>query len=201
MHMPIDKMIERLKSIKEYKIQFEKAFPNDSDPITSTNVAKALATFERTVISGQAPFDTWINGDEGAISESAKRGFLLFNTKGRCALCHSDWNFSDGSFHDIGIDDKDIGRGQWLSIPTMQHAFKTMGLRNIDRRAPYMHNGSLQTLADVVDHYDNNFVKRDSLDDLIVPLHLTDQEKADLITFLKTLTSVDNPVAIPNMPK
>lgn len=201
MHMPLNQMVERLKAIGEYKPIFEIAFPKDSNPISSENVAKALATFERTVISGQAPFDRWVDGDESAISASAKHGFMVFNNKAKCASCHSDWNFSDHGFHDTGINDDDIGRGKWLPLPTMQHAFKTMGLRNIARRAPYMHNGSLPTLMDVVNHYDHGFVKRDSLDDLISPLNLTDAEKNDLVEFLKTLTSEDNPVSIPMMPK
>lgn len=201
MHMPLDQLIQRLKAIREYKPLFEKAFPDDTQPIQSDNVAKALATFERTIVSGQAPFDRWIQGDETAISQPAKRGFQVFNTKGKCVLCHSGWNFSDGSFHDIGINDDDIGRGKWVPLPSMQHAFKTMGLRNIDRRAPYMHNGSLATLMDVINHYDHDFTKRESLADDIGPLHLRDQEKTDLIEFLKSLTSEDEPVSIPRLPQ
>lgn len=201
MHMPLDQLVDRLKGIGEYLSLFQAAFPDDGNPITSENIAKALATFERTVVSGEAPFDRWIKGDESAISAEAKRGFLIFNTKGNCAACHSDWRFSDGSFHDIGIKDEDIGRGKWLKLTPMQHAFKTMGLRNIGRRAPYMHNGSMATLLDVIDHYDHGFVKRESLADDIKPLHLSPQEKQDLIAFLKTLTSKDEPITIPDMPK
>lgn len=201
MNMPLDTMILRLKGIAGYRPLFEEAFPGDSVPIRAENVAKAIATFERTVVSQQAPFDRWIAGNETAISESAKKGFLIFNKKGNCAACHSGWNFSDGSFHDIGIDDADIGRGQWVPVPMMQHAFKTVGLRNIARRAPYMHNGSFATLENVIEHYDHGFTKRESLSNEIRTLHLTGQEKIDLVEFLKTLTSHDDPVAVPQMPK
>jgi cytochrome c peroxidase len=201
MHISADDMTQRLKSINEYAQLFKKAFPEDPDPIRSENVARALATFERTVISGIAPFDLWIQGDKTAIPESAKRGFLIFNKKAQCAACHSGWNFSDGSFHDIGIDDDDIGRGKWLSLSVMQHAFKTVGLREIERRAPYMHNGSLPSLLDVVNHYDHGFVARESLAGEVKPLHLTEQEKTDLVAFLKTLTSHNEPVIIPQLPR
>ncbi len=201
MNLPLDEVVVRLKDIKEYTPLFKAAFPGEKDPITAKNIGKAISTFERTVVSGEAPFDKWINGDEKAISESAKKGFLLFNQKAKCSSCHSGWRLSDGSFHDIGINDDDIGRGKIVPLPEMQHAFKTVGLRNIDRRAPYMHNGSIKNLMDVVNHYDNGFVKRESLSDLIKPLGLTQKEKEELVEFMKTLTSKDKPVTIPDMPK
>jgi cytochrome c peroxidase len=202
MHMTKEKMINMLEDIKEYKPLFEKAFPGESDPINENNVAKAIATFERGIVSEQAPFDLWIEGDEQAISEAAKRGFTVFNKKANCAACHSGWQFSDGSFHDIGLDTPDIGRGKFVpQLLLMQKAFKTTGLRNIERRAPYMHNGSLKTLEEVIDHYDHGFIQRDSLSEEIKPLDLTAEEKADLIAFLKTLTSEDTPVTIPVLPK
>lgn len=201
MNMPLDQAVARLKAIPEYTPLFKAAFPNEQDAITKDTIAKAIATYERTIVSGEAPFDRWVNGDENAISPAAKRGFILFNTKANCASCHSGWRLSDGSFHDIGINDDDIGRGKFLPMPQMQHAFKTVGLRNIDRRAPYMHNGSMKTLEEVIDHYNHGFVKRESLSDSIKPLHLTAQEKKDLVEYLKTLTSNDKPVTIPTMPR
>ena len=204
MAMNLDIMLGILDGVAEYETLFKAAFPDDQDGdiITKEKVAMAIATYERGVISGEAPFDRWINGDEDAISASAKRGFLLFNKKANCAACHSGWNFSDSSFHDIGIDDADIGRGAILKqILPMQHAFKTVGLRNIDRRAPYMHNGAYQTLEDVIEHYDNGFVQRDSLSDEMKQLNLTKAEKRDLLAFLKTLTSKDKPVELPDLPR
>lgn len=205
MNVPIDMMIAKLDHTPEYLPLFEMAFfsknPKDAK-ITPELVAAAIATYERGVVSADAPFDKWIKGDENAIEESAKRGFVLFNTKANCAACHSGWNLSDGSFHDIGLKSEDIGRGKFLTkMPKMQHAFKTVGLRNIAERAPYMHDGSLETLDAVIDHYDHGFVKRDSLADEIKPLNLTPGDKADLISFLKTLSSKDTPVDLPILPK
>jgi cytochrome c peroxidase len=165
-------------------------------------VAKAIATFERTVVSGRAPFDQWVAGDEKAISEEAKRGFVTFNTKARCAECHGSWRFTDDSFHDIGLPGDDIGRGKFLpDVVKMQHAFKTPGLREIARRAPYMHDGSIATLEAVVDHYDEGGVARPSRSDLMKPLQLSSQEKADLVAFMRTLTSDVGPVSVPVLPR
>lgn len=200
MNQPLDKAVRAI-DIPTYRALFANAFPGDDRPVTAKNIAKAIATFERKIVSDKAPFDKWIDGDETAISEQAKRGFVVFNDKARCATCHSGWSFSDGSFHDIGLPDGDPGRGKILRIAAMQHAFKTVGLRNIDRRYPYMHDGSLATLDDVVAHYDSGFVNRASLDPLIKPLSLTATEKADLVAFLHTLTSDDAPVAAPALPR
>lgn len=202
MGMTAERVLAFLRGTREYAVAFTAAFPAERDPVTLDNLAKALATFERGIVSAQAPFDAWIAGDEAAISETAKRGFMLFNGKAKCAACHSGWRFSDGSFHDTGLDDPDEGRGKFLSgMVVMQNAFKTVGLRNIARRAPFMHNGSLKTLGDVVDFYNDRFVRRESLSDEIKPLNLTSDEKADLLAFLDTLTSDDPPVAIPNLPR
>src|SRR5215470_1387737 len=152
MNLPIDQLLEKLKGIAEYEPLFRAAFPKEG--MKPETIAKAIATYERTVVSGRAPFDAWIEGDERAIGEDAKRGFALFNGKGGCMNCHSGWNFTDDSFHDIGLSDADIGRGKFLpAIVKMQQAFKTPGLREINRRGPYMHNGSIATIEAVIDHY------------------------------------------------
>jgi len=200
MNMPLDKMVERVNNITGYKPMFAKAYPGEG--INEKTVAKAIATFERTVISGTAPFDEWVNGRENAISESAKHGFDVFNTKGLCVQCHAGWNFTDDGFHDIGVADDDIGRGKVLpGIPAVMHAFKTPTLRNVAQRRPYLHNGSETTLEDVVRFYNTGGqAKRDSLDVNIKPLNLTDQEMRDLCAFLLTLSSNDKPVTIPTLP-
>ena len=200
MNLPIDQLVDRLKGIAEYAPLFQTAFPGDG--IAPATVAKAIATYERTVVSGRAPFDAWVEGNETAISDSAKNGFVVFNTKGNCSACHSGWNFTDDSFHDIGLPDEDIGRGKFLpGVPKMQHAFKTPGLREIARRGPYMHDGSLATLVAVVDHYNSAGVDRASRADEIKPLQLSDQEKTDLVNFMNTLTSDMEPTTIPNLPR
>jgi cytochrome c peroxidase len=200
MNMSLDVLMQRLSAIPEYKSLFEAAFPGD--PMSPKTLAKAIATYERTVVSEQPSFDAWIGGDEKAISEEAKRGFVVFNTKGQCAACHEGWNFTNDGFQDIGLPDADIGRGQFLpNIPKMSHAFKTPGLREITLRGPYMHNGSLATLKDVVEHYDSGGVNRPSRADLVKPLGLTAQEKSDLVAFLETLTSTNRPTTMPVLPR
>jgi cytochrome c peroxidase len=190
----------KIKGIKGYVDLFEKAYPGDE--ITPEVIAKAIAIYERGVVSSDAPFDHWLKGNEKAISPAAKEGFKLFNTKARCASCHSGWSFTDGSFHDIGVKDDDIGRGKFLRLTSQQHAFKTPGLRNITQRGPYLHAGSEPTLESVVDFYDRGGdAKRDSLSAEIKPLGLTAQEKAAVVEFLKTLTSVDKPVDLPVLPR
>lgn len=200
MNLPIDQLMERLKGIPGYVPLFDAAFPNEG--IKPETVAKAIATYERTVVSARAPFDSWIDNNESAISEDAKRGFVLFNTKAGCAQCHSGWNFTDYSFQDIGLADADIGRGKFLpSIDKMQHAFKTPSLREIGRRGPYMHDGSIPTLEAVVEHYDKGGVDRPSRSELMRALGLTAQEKKELVAFMQTLTSTPEPTTVPVLPR
>jgi cytochrome c peroxidase len=200
MNMPLDQLMQRLSSVPEYKPLFALAFPQEG--MNEKTLAKAIATYERTVVSEHAPFDAWVEGDEKAISEDAKRGFALFNGKAQCAACHEGWNFTNEGFQDIGLPSEDIGRGQYLpGVIKMQHAFKTPSLREIARRAPYMHDGSLPTLEAVVDHYDSGGVDRPTRSDLMKPLGLTAQEKTDLVAFLNTLTSNLTPTAAPVLPR
>jgi cytochrome c peroxidase len=200
MNMPIERLMDRLASISGYDRLFAAAFPGEG--ITPKTLAKAIATYERTVVSDYAAFDAWIDGNEQAISEEAKRGFVMFNTKAHCSSCHEGWNFSNEGFHDIGLASPDVGRGQFLkNVTKMQHAFKTPGLREITNRGPYMHDGSIGTLEDVVEHYDRGGIDRPSRSDLVTPLGLTVQEKADLVAFLKSLTSNPNPTSVPFLPR
>jgi cytochrome c peroxidase len=200
MNMPIGQLMERLSSVAEYKPLFAAVFPKEG--LKPETLAAAIATYERTVVSERAPFDVWIDGDEKAISEEAKRGFALFNTKAQCSSCHEGWNFTNDGFHDIGLSSPDIGRGEFLpTIPKMKYAFKTPGLREIARRGPYMHDGSIATLEQVIDHYDRGGIDRPSRSDLIKPLGLSAQEKSDLVAFLKTLTSDLSPTAVPVLPR
>jgi len=200
MNLPIDQLLAKLKAIPEYAPLFKAAFPKDG--MTPDNIAKSIATYERTVVSGRAPFDAWIEGNDKAISEDAKRGFALFNGKGGCQNCHSGWNFTDDSFHDIGLSDADIGRGKLLpNIVKMQQAFKTPGLREITRRGPFMHDGSVATLEAVIEHYNDGGINRPSRSELIKPLGLSAQEKTDLVAFMKTLTSNMDPTTVPVLPR
>ena len=194
----VDEAVARISEIPAYRRAFEKAF--GAEGVSARTIPLAIATYERTAVSGEAPFDRWITGDETAISEDAKRGFDLFNGRANCAACHGGWNFTDNGFHDIGLPDKDIGRGEWVKLTSMQHAFKTPTLRDADRRGPYMHDGSLATLAAVIDQYDGGGVARPSRAQEVEPLHLTADEKRALLAFLGTLTGANPPVVLPVLP-
>ena len=201
MNLPEPVLIERLSAVPGYVYAFQSAF--GEGPITRRKVELALATFERSIVSGEAPFDRWIGGDEAAISNAAKRGFNLFNGKANCAACHSGWAFTDGSFHDIGTaKGDDLGRGKLFPTSVkLRYAFKTPTLRNVAQRAPYMHDGSVPTLAAVIDLYNRGGIKRPSRAEDIHPLGLSEQEKADLIAFLGTLSAPAQVVAIPDVPR
>ncbi len=196
MAMPLPKLVTTLRDIPGYRSAFSKAFPGEA--ISTATIGKAIAAFERTVVSATAPFDRWIEGDENAIDPSAKRGFVVFNTKARCASCHSGWRFTDDSFHDIGLPDDDIGRAKVVSgVNFLRHAFKTPTLRNVVERAPYMHNGSKLTLFDVITHYNAGFDRRPSLSADIKKLNLNGKDFEDLTAFLQTLSSNDPMVTPP----
>ena len=200
MNLPHDELITRLKSIASYKPYFDRAYPGEG--ITTKTVGRAIATFERTVVSGEAPFDRWIKGNKKAVSESAKRGFVLFNEKAECSVCHSGWRFTDDGFHDIGVPGKDKGRGAVLQVADLNFTFKTPTLRNVDHRAPFMHDGSEATLEDTIDLYnEGGRVRRPTISPNVKKLGLTSQEKRDLVAFLKTLTSQDKAVKIPMLPR
>ena len=197
MNLPEGELIERLSAVPGYVRSFAAAFGEGG--ITRRHVEAALATYERSIVSAAAPFDRWVTGDEEAIDQGAKRGFALFTGKAHCSECHSGWAFTDGSFHDIGTaQGDDIGRGRLFpSSVKLRYAFKTPTLRDVARRAPYMHDGSFATLDDVIELYDRGGIARPSRSPVIRPLALTASEKADLISFVHTLTSPPQPVGLP----
>ena len=190
-------LLARLRAAPAYVRAFAGAFPERAaagapeEAISRRTVELALATFQRSIVSGEAPFDRWIAGDARAIGPNAKAGFMLFNGKAQCAGCHSGWTFTDGSFHDIGVGTgEDVGRAAFFpdSIQ-LRYAFKTPTLRDVADRGPYMHDGSLTSLSDVIDLYDRGGIDRPSRSPAIKPLGLTESEKRDLLAFLKTLSA------------
>jgi len=196
MGMPsADEVVRRISADSTYQPLFQSAF--NAPDVTRRKIELALATFERTITFRDAPFDRWIEGDERAIGRSAKRGFVLFNGKANCAACHGGPSFTDGAFHDIGsATGNDVGRGRLFpKSEKLRYAFKVPTLREVDRRAPYMHDGSVATLRDVIALYDRGGIDRPSRSDEIRPLHLTRREKNDLLAFLRTLTAT--PAAAP----
>jgi cytochrome c peroxidase len=178
---------ERIRSNFLFAAKFDLALPGK--PINIDTIAQAIAAFERTIEPEAAPFDRWIAGDDSAISERAKRGFVLFNTKAMCVVCHTGWRFTDDRFHDIGTSTTDLGRGRAVKDdPLMQYAFKTPTLRSVSLRAPYMHNASVATLYDTVKHYEKGGVDRPSRSPLMLPLQLTEEERLDLVAFMESLS-------------
>ena len=192
-------IIARLDKIPEYSAWFGKLFPKDG--VTQDNILTAIATYERTVVAGTAPFDRWVEGDESAISPAAQRGFDLFTGKAACAGCHTGWNFTDNKFHDIGIPTKDVGRAAFdPDDPQTMHAFKTPGLRDLTYRAPFGHAGQFADLEAVLAFYETGGVSRPSKSPLMRPLRLDAQERGDLLAFLRTLTAEQTRTALPNLP-
>ena len=202
MNMPLDELTKRLSAINGYLPMFDKAYPGEG--ITKETIGKAIASFERTVVSSDAPFDQWRKGHKKAISESAQRGFELFQNKAACMKCHQGFNFTDNGFHNIGVrslgDTEDEGRFAHRKVKILKGAFKTPTLRDIELTAPYMHNGMYKTLEEVVDHYDRGGDVKTNLSPNIQPLGLTEQEKKDLVAFMKTLTGPAMRVEIPRLP-
>ena len=230
-HQPI---IDIVSKDPEYIRQFEQVFGTKADAITIEEVAKAIAAFERTQISGNSPFDRWrYGGEENALTDQQKRGFSIFVNEGRCVSCHvmeeTQAVFTDSRFHNIGVgitaiqdqipalaqeflkadataaevdikvltDARTSELGRFAVARTFDGlgAFKTPTLRNIAVTAPYMHDGSLESLLDVVMHYNNGGVSsvKDRVNDFlsggIRPLNLTDEQMDDLVAFMESLTS------------
>ena len=199
MNLTLEQVVAKLNKISGYREQFQKVFGTD---VTSEGIGKAIAAYERTVLSGNAPYDQFKAGNESALSPAAQRGMKLFFGKAHCSACHVGANFTDNAFHNVGIgmdrDEFDQGRAAISNLGGDTGSFKTPTLREIARTAPYMHDGSLKTLEDVVNHYNKGGVPNTYLDEEVYELKLSDEEKADLITFLKEgLSSQDYPMHKP----
>ncbi|MDE3224642.1 MAG: c-type cytochrome [Nitrospirota bacterium] len=184
-----DEMVAKMKKIPGYRKLFKDVFGTD---VTTEGVGKAIASFQRTILSGNSPADRFdLGGDEKAISPEAQKGLELFRGKARCTRCHSGFNFTDEKFHNLGIgwdtNTVDLGRYLVTNNPADIGAFKTPTLREIAGSAPYMHDGRFKTLEEVVNFYNQGGVKNPHQDELVIPLELTDQEKHDLVAFLHTL--------------
>ncbi|MED5580319.1 MAG: cytochrome c peroxidase [Nitrospinota bacterium] len=190
-------LIEVLKFLKKtlkYKNKFEIAF--GKIPITLELIVSAIASYERTILSGSSPFDYWkYAGKKTAISKEAKTGFVIFKKKGKCVKCHLVDEFSapftDNQFHNLGIGldkgKREIGRQAVTGKKFDMGKFKTPTLRNISQTAPYMHDGRFKTLREVIDFYVQGGIKNPNLDPDIGKINLTEKEKLNLEIFLRTL--------------
>jgi cytochrome c peroxidase len=183
----LPRTIARLSSDPHTASQFAAAFPGEP-AITEDQIVAALAAFEKTLVSPSTRFDAWVRGDDAALDARERQGFAIFVGKGGCVSCHGGWRMTDDQFHDIGLPSPDPGRGAVAGGTPGIAAFKTPGLRQVARTAPYMHDGSLATLEDVVAHYAETRRLRPSLAPTLVrDLELDPQERAALVAFLKTL--------------
>jgi cytochrome c peroxidase len=190
MNQSLPDLIHELSAIPEYVSMFDAAF-GDSE-ITAERISKAIATFERTLITKETNYDLYWKGDKSAMSASALRGMNLFFGKAKCSICHNGPRFTDDQFHNIGVSNtqstgKDAGRNKVTGEQFHMRAFKTPTLLYVSRTAPYMHDGSMSTLEEVIEFYDLG-----GNDDLlkspfISPIGLTAKEKQDLVDFMKAL--------------
>ena len=194
MNLPLDSAIQRLQINRAYREYFKRIF--DSEPSKET-VAAAIAAFERTLETSDSPFDKWkFYEDSAAVSAIVKKGFEVFNWKGKCSKCHFGADFTQNDFRNIGLFNgrnlNDSGRAMVSGKKEDLGKFKTPSLRNVAVTGPYMHNGIFKTLKQVIDFYNEpakvvpNSINRDSL--LAKPLGLTPEEKNELEAFLLSLT-------------
>jgi len=183
-------VVASLKGIPGYRAMFAAAF--GSDEITIDRAAMAIATFERTILSGNAPYDRYKKGDKKAMTPEQVRGMSVFVDKAKCDRCHENFNFTLNAYANLGVGtdkpDPDVGRFAITKDPRDWAVFKVPTLREIEHTAPYMHDGSLKTLEEVVDFYDKGGIPNKNLDPNIKKLNLTDQDKKDLVAFLKALS-------------
>ena len=224
-------VINKVKNITGYRVLFERAFGREP---TIDDLARAIASFERTIVSGNSRWDQFVAGDAAALTEAEKRGLAVFLGKGRCQQCHSGWNFTDEKYHNVGIGwdlpEPDLGRFQVTNNENDRGAFRTPTLREVGLTGPYMHDGRFDTLEQVVDYYSSGVIANPYLDVemrrsnlsleetlelysqtspserkkefLVQELNFTEQEKTDLVSFMKALEgegwqNIRSPASLP----
>lgn len=186
-----DECAQCIAAVPGYRKRFAEVF--GPGKITIDHIAQAIATFERTVLSGNSPYDKFKAGDTKALNDSQKRGMeIFFSNNARCDSCHEGVNFTNGMYANVGIGmDKpnpDLGRFVVSKKEEDKGAFKTPTLRDVANTGPYMHDGRFKTLEEVVEHYNKGGIKNNWLHQDIRPLNLSDQNKKDLVEFLKALS-------------
>ncbi len=188
MDLPAKEVVRKLKKIEGYVALFDKTFPRRG--ITKDTIAEAIATFERSLVSGESPFDRWVHGDEEAISEEAKEGFEIFTQKGRCKSCHSGFNFTNESLNNIALGDNDPGAFTINKNPIWKGSFKTPTLRNVAETSPYFHDGSVHTLEEAVYICGNGGRYKDlkGRSPFFRDRKLSMKEVRKVVSFLETLT-------------
>jgi cytochrome c peroxidase len=204
MNMPSEEeVIRRVDGIKEYRQRFQDVFgASPSLPL----IGKAIASYERTVVSTNSRFDQYMKGDKQALTNDEKAGLALYIGKANCSACHTGANFTDNKFHNLGLHDgkpgePDAGRFAVTKKEEDRGAFKTPTLRGVEVSGPYMHDGSLATLEDVVAYYSRGGGQDANKSKLVLELGLTDQEQKQLVAFLKTLTGQMPDGTAPRLPE
>lgn len=198
MNQNLDDLAEELKAVDGYPELFEEAFGED---ITIENIAKAIAAFERTIVMNDTRFNEFLDGDYDAMTEQEIHGMELFAGKARCISCHNGPAFSDHLFHNVGIESDDEGRKEVTGLNADDGAFRTPGLYGIAHHPPYMHDGSLETLEEVIDFYDRGGDDHPNKSPIIHELNLSDEEKEALLAFLHVLSGDESPQAdVPDIP-
>jgi cytochrome c peroxidase len=196
----LEVIIKKLAALPGYVAMFDKAYPVEG--VNKDTIAKAISSFERSIVSTDAPFDRWIKGDKKAMNDAGTRGFDLFTGKANCVACHQAFNFTDDGFHNIGLKgNQDVGRFAKVPVKVLRGAMKTPTLRDIELTGPYMHNGMYKSLEEVVDHYNRGGDEKDTPDPNMKVLNLTDAEKKDLVAFLRSLTGSPREITFPRLPQ
>jgi cytochrome c peroxidase len=191
MGLSLSVVAARLGVDRSYHRAFATSF---ADGITETNIARSLASYVRSLRSGDAPFDRYVSGDRDALSLEARRGLELFRGRANCTSCHAGPNFTDEQFHNTGVSvGLDPGRAAITGRVDDTGKFKTPSLRNAALTAPYMHDGSLSSLDSVIAFYDRGGTPNPRIDGEIRPLRLTLAERNALVAFLRSLTGTNAP--------
>ncbi|HSM21268.1 MAG TPA: cytochrome c peroxidase, partial [Rubrivivax sp.] len=190
----------KLRAVPAYVALFDAAYGGGEQAVTFTNVTRALAAFQRTLLSSNSPFDRFVAGDASALTPQEQRGLaIFFSPEAACAECHRPPTFAHETFRVVGMPSQDPGRAG-VSPTGIQGAFKVPTLRNVALSAPYMHSGSLATLEDVVQFYARGAGRADGfplVDPLLKGFELTVEDQADLLAFLRALTDESQLPAVP----
>jgi cytochrome c peroxidase len=223
MNNNVDLLVEQIRAADDYREAFRKAYGDSA--VSAERIANAIASFERTLVFDDSPLDRYMEGNTEALDEAQQRGLALFMGKANCIRCHLGPNLTDNGFHNLGVPDtaivgdaqviasirfdakrmglegwsqltRDPGRELVTKDPADRGKFRTMGLRNIVSSAPYMHNGALATLEDVVAFYNGGGGDDPNRSPLLEPLGLSDAEQRDLVAFLHALTGIQRAMSL-----
>jgi cytochrome c peroxidase len=203
MNLPREEMVIRLNNVPGYKKRFWAIF---GEGPSLENVGRAIAAFERTIVTPNSPFDQYMRGNKQALTKQEKKGLVLFISKAACTQCHNGVNFTDNQFHVLGVPQvgpakEDLGRYSVTKNEKDKGAFKTPSLRNVGLSAPYMHDGAFETLDEVVAFYNNGAGKHPNKSPKMMRLSLTKRERRNLVAFLKNGLNGQLPIVkAPDLP-